>query len=75
MNEPGGHLFGEVPLKAGETRKLQDWEPIFYTTYLLTAVMLGFGLNNRPESTAELEIEAEAQRRVALLNLDDDDEE
>lgn len=75
VNEPGGRLFGEATLKPGQRRKLYEWEVPFYTTIVLAGVMLGFGLTSRPEAPVEAEIRAEAERRVAALGLDDDDEE
>lgn len=74
VNEPGGQLFGEAPLKAGERRKIQSWEVIFYSTMLASTLILGIGLNNKPESKTIKHIEAEAQRRVALMNLDDEND-
>lgn len=72
VNEPGGRLFGERILKPGERRKLFDWEIPVYTTYGLSVIVLYVGLTSRPESKMKQDIQKEAERRVALLGLDDE---
>lgn len=66
-------MFGEAILKPGERRKLFEWEVPFYVTTVLSAVIVGVGLSSRPESKLHMEIQKEAEKRVAALGLDDDD--
>ena len=54
FNEPGGRLFGEKILAPGEKREWQIWETPFYTTMIAAAVMLGVGLNFKPNTYAEV---------------------
>jgi len=50
FNEPGGLLFGEPPLAAGQRRKWEEWEYIWYPTMASAALILTFGLTSRPDS-------------------------
>lgn len=50
-NEPGGRLFGEAIRKPGERRRLFDWEVPYIGTLVIAGLMLGFGLNSRPDTS------------------------
>lgn len=65
MNEPGGRLFGEAIRKPGERRKLFDWEVPYIGTLVLAGVMLGFGLNSRPNMSPQAWAREEALARAA----------
>lgn len=66
MNEPGGRLFGEAIRKPGERRKLFDWEIPYIGTLVLAGIILGVGLNSRPETSAVVWAREEALERLAL---------
>lgn len=65
INEPGGRLFGEAIRKPGERRKLFDWEIPYIGTLVVASLMLGFGLNSRPETSAAVWAREEALARLA----------
>ncbi|CDF34618.1 unnamed protein product [Chondrus crispus] len=64
FNEPGGRLFGEAIRQPGERRKLFDWEVPYIGTLVLAGLMLGFGLNSRPETSALVWAREEALARL-----------
>eukprot|EP00296_Roombia_truncata_P009649 JP448268.1.p1 GENE.JP448268.1~~JP448268.1.p1 ORF type:complete len:120 (+),score=19.39 JP448268.1:26-361(+) len=44
-------LFGEAPLKPGEKREREDWELPVYGAGILSTIILGIGLNFKPETS------------------------
>lgn len=74
MNEPGGRLFGEPIRKPGERRKLFDWEIPYIGTLVLAGVILGVGLNSRPDRSAMTLARKEAFAREATLGRIEDRE-
>lgn len=58
-------MFGEAIRKPGERRKLFDWEVPYIGTMVLAAIMLGIGLNSRPETRATVWAKEEALAREA----------
>ncbi|ONI06279.1 hypothetical protein PRUPE_5G050600 [Prunus persica] len=51
--QPKGYLFNRTPLSPGQTRKWEDWELPCYVTSFLTIVILGVGLNSKPDLSIE----------------------
>ena len=64
-----GVLFGETPPKEGQKRVRESWEAPYFITAALTAGILYFGLNAKPNSSLVDWAKEEAKKR-----LDDDDE-
>mmetsp|Transcript_33843 Transcript_33843/g.46855 ORF Transcript_33843/g.46855 Transcript_33843/m.46855 type:complete len:105 (+) Transcript_33843:127-441(+) len=61
-----GHLFGESPLKPGQKRVREDWElPWIVCMFIAPAVVLGVGLNVKPETRLTAWAREEAERRLA----------
>jgi len=60
-----GHLFGEKPLAAGESRKWQSWEAPYYFSMTAAAVVLYFGLAAKPDSDLRTWARIKALEQVA----------
>eukprot|EP00884_Botryococcus_braunii_P017126 jgi/Botrbrau1/4097/Bobra.152_3s0046.1 len=66
-NDPTGYLFSETPPPPGQSRKWEDWEAPWYFTLIASALILGIGLNSKPDTNlttwaheqAKKELEAE----------------
>ncbi|PIA48519.1 hypothetical protein AQUCO_01400834v1 [Aquilegia coerulea] len=76
QEKPNGYLFNRTPPPPGQSRKWEDWELPCYVTSFLTIVILGVGLNAKPDFTIEtwahqkaLE-RLDAQKNIALSNAD-----
>ena len=63
-----GVLFGETPPKEGQKRVRESWEAPYFITAALTAGILYFGLNAKPNSSLVDWAKEEAKKR-----LDDDE--
>ncbi|AES60625.1 putative NADH:ubiquinone reductase (H(+)-translocating) [Medicago truncatula] len=63
---PKGYLFNQTPLAPGESRKWEDWELPCYITSFLTIVILGVGLNAKPDLTIETWAHDKALERLRL---------
>lgn len=50
---PKGYPMNRTPPPPGESRKWEDWELPCYVTSFLTVVILGVGLNAKPDLTLE----------------------
>ncbi|KAK8926023.1 hypothetical protein KSP39_PZI017994 [Platanthera zijinensis] len=61
---PKGYLFNRSPLPPGESRKWEDWELPCYITSFLTIVILGVGLNAKPDLTLETWAHQKALERM-----------
>eukprot|EP00249_Psilotum_nudum_P003316 c16708_g2_i1 orf=259-549(+) len=48
-----GYLFNETPPPPGQSRKWEDWELPYYITGVLTFLILGIGLNSKPDTSIE----------------------
>ncbi|ERN11684.1 uncharacterized protein LOC18439885 [Amborella trichopoda] len=48
-----GYLFIRTPPPPGQSREWEDWELPYYVTAFLTVVILGIGLNAKPDLTLE----------------------
>ncbi|KAI3840494.1 hypothetical protein MKW98_018435 [Papaver atlanticum] len=64
QERPNGYLFNEAPLESGQSRKWEDWELPYYITGFLTVVILGVGLNAKPDLTIETWAHKEALKRL-----------
>ena len=60
-----GRLFNETPPPPGQSRKWKDWELPWYLGMGGAAVILFFGLNAKPETSATAWAKEEAQKRLA----------
>ena len=63
---PKGYLFNRTPLPPGQSRKWEDWELPCYITSFLTIVILGVGLNAKPDLTIETWAHQKALERLQL---------
>ncbi|KAI0511899.1 hypothetical protein KFK09_012533 [Dendrobium nobile] len=61
---PKGYLFNRPPPPPGESRKWEDWELPCYITSFLTIVILGVGLNAKPDLTIETWAHQKALERM-----------
>ncbi|XP_040382949.1 uncharacterized protein LOC107304747 [Oryza brachyantha] len=66
---PKGHLFNRPPPPPGESRKWEDWELPCYVTSFLTVVILGVGLNAKPDLTLETWAHQKALERLQEKEL------
>ncbi|MCD9642626.1 hypothetical protein HAX54_029511 [Datura stramonium] len=66
QERPNGYLFNRVPPPPGQSRKWEDWELPCYVTSFLTIVILGVGLNAKPDLTLETWAHQEALKRLEL---------
>ncbi|XP_016651514.1 PREDICTED: uncharacterized protein LOC103339451 [Prunus mume] len=60
------NLFNRTPLPPGQTRKWEDWELPCYVTSFLTIVILGVGLNAKPDLTIETWAHQKALERLEI---------
>ncbi|KAK7323882.1 hypothetical protein VNO77_27382 [Canavalia gladiata] len=65
---PKGYLFNRTPLPPGQSRKWEDWELPCYITSFLTIVILGVGLNAKPDLTIETWAHEKALERLKMEN-------
>ncbi|KAL3841227.1 hypothetical protein ACJIZ3_025818 [Penstemon smallii] len=63
-DQPKGFLFNRTP--SSESRKWEDWELPCYLTSFLTIVILGVGLNAKPDLTIETWAHQKALERLEL---------
>ncbi|KAI8874223.1 hypothetical protein GQ42DRAFT_159992 [Ramicandelaber brevisporus] len=62
-NEPGGFLFGERPLPAGQKRVKEEWESIYMWGMGLTIGLAFAGAYYKPDTNITSWARAEAQKR------------
>ncbi|RLN35051.1 hypothetical protein C2845_PM03G01430 [Panicum miliaceum] len=67
--QPKGYLFNRPPPPPGESRKWEDWELPCYVTSFLTVVILGVGLNAKPDLTIETWAHKKALERLQQQEL------
>ncbi|KAJ6992460.1 hypothetical protein NC653_015751 [Populus alba x Populus x berolinensis] len=67
--QPKGYLFNRTPLPPGQPRKWEDWELPCYITSFLTIVILGVGLNAKPDLTIETWAHQKALERLETEKL------
>lgn len=75
QEKPNGYLFNRTPPPPGESRKWEDWELPFYVTSFLTVVILGVGLNAKPDLTIETWAHQKALERLKLESAASEDSE
>ncbi|KAJ8753434.1 hypothetical protein K2173_019833 [Erythroxylum novogranatense] len=68
-DRPKGYLFNRTPPPPGESRKWEDWELPCYITSFLTIVILGDGLNAKPDLTIETWAHEKALQRLKIEKL------
>ncbi|OAY40543.1 uncharacterized protein LOC110621915 [Manihot esculenta] len=66
---PKGYLFNRTPLPPGQSRKWEDWELPCYITSFLTIVILGVGLNAKPDLSIETWAHQKALERLEMEKL------
>ncbi|KAL5719617.1 hypothetical protein ACHQM5_012428 [Ranunculus cassubicifolius] len=64
QEKPNGYLFNRTPPPPGQSRKWEDWELPCYVTSFLTIVILGVGLNAKPDFTIETWAHKKALERL-----------
>ncbi|KAG1327258.1 hypothetical protein COCNU_01G011920 [Cocos nucifera] len=64
QERPNGYPFNRTPPPPGESRKWEDWELPCYITSFLTIVILGVGLNAKPDLTLETWAHQKALERL-----------
>ncbi|CAA7407223.1 unnamed protein product [Spirodela intermedia] len=64
QERPNGYLFNRPPPPPGESRQWEDWELPCYITSFLTIVILGVGLNAKPDFTLETWAHEKALERL-----------
>ncbi|XP_030926834.1 uncharacterized protein LOC115953355 [Quercus lobata] len=67
--KPKGYLFNRPPPPPGQSRKWEDWELPCYITSFLTIVILGVGLNAKPDLTIETWAHQKALERLEIESL------
>ncbi|KAI9074987.1 hypothetical protein K1719_043037 [Acacia pycnantha] len=68
-DRPKGYLFNRTLTPPGQSRKWEDCELPCYITSFLTIVILGVGLNAKPDMTIETWAHDKALERLKLENL------
>jgi len=63
-NEPSGYLFGEKPLPAGQKRKREDWELIWYFGMFGGMALAAVGLYFKPDTSIQTWALKEAKDRM-----------
>ncbi|KAL6958922.1 hypothetical protein U1Q18_040268 [Sarracenia purpurea var. burkii] len=78
QERPNGYFLNRTPPPPGQSRKWEDWELPCYITSFLTIVILGVGLNAKPDLTIETWAHQKALERLEAqqiaLSASSDDE-
>ncbi|XP_058114326.1 uncharacterized protein LOC131257545 [Magnolia sinica] len=69
QERPNGYPFNRTPPPPGQSRKWEDWELPYYITAFLTVVILGVGLNAKPDFTLETWAHKKALERLESQNI------
>ncbi|GFY93647.1 hypothetical protein Acr_09g0000930 [Actinidia rufa] len=69
QEQPNGYPFNRTPLPPGQSRKWEDWELPCYITSFLTIVILGVGLNAKPDLTLETWAHQQALQRLQAKQI------
>ena len=69
QEQPNGYAFKGTPLPRGQSRKWEDWELPCYITSFLTIVILGVGLNAKPDLTLETWAHQQALERLQAKQI------
>ncbi|XP_044468611.1 uncharacterized protein LOC123198092 [Mangifera indica] len=70
QEKANGYLFNRTPPPPGQSRKWEDWELPCYITSFLTVVILGVGLNAKPDLTIETWAHQKALERLQMEKSD-----
>ncbi|KAK4776892.1 hypothetical protein SAY86_005580 [Trapa natans] len=70
---PKGYLFNRNPPPPGQPRKWEDWELPCYLTSFLAIVILGVGLNAKPDLTIETWAHKKALERLEMESTSNSD--
>ncbi|KAJ1699881.1 hypothetical protein LUZ63_008393 [Rhynchospora breviuscula] len=62
--DPKGYVLNRTPPPPGQSREWEDWELPCYVTSFLTIVILGVGLNAKPDLTIETWAHQKALERL-----------
>ncbi|XP_038973442.1 uncharacterized protein LOC120105229 [Phoenix dactylifera] len=73
QERPNGYLFNRTPPPPGESRKWEDWELPCYITSFLTIIILGVGLNAKPDLTLETWAHQKALERLQQQQVASDE--
>lgn len=74
QDRPSGYLFNRTPTPPGQSHKWEDWELPCYITSFLTIVILGVGLNAKPDLTLETWAHQKALERLQAQQISDSSE-
>ncbi|KAF2568078.1 hypothetical protein F2Q68_00023810 [Brassica cretica] len=66
---PKGYFMNRTPPPPGQSRKWEDWELPCYVTSFLTIVILGVGLNAKPDLSIETWAHQKALERLEMERL------
>ncbi|KAG2290339.1 hypothetical protein Bca52824_049943 [Brassica carinata] len=66
---PKGYFMNRTPPPPGQSRKWEDWELPCYITSFLTIVILGVGLNAKPDLSIETWAHQKALERLEKERL------
>ncbi|KAK3006270.1 hypothetical protein RJ639_017470 [Escallonia herrerae] len=69
QERPNGYFMNRTPPPPGQYRKWEDWELPCYVTSFLTIVILGVGLNAKPDLTIETWAHQKALERLEAQKL------
>lgn len=69
QEHPNGYFLNRTPLPPGQSRKWEDWELPCYVTSFLTIVILGVGLNAKPDLTIETWAHQKALERLEAQQM------
>ncbi|KAK4749487.1 hypothetical protein SAY87_026936 [Trapa incisa] len=72
-DRPKGYLFNRIPPPPGQSRKWEDWELPCYLTSFLAIVILGVGLNAKPDLTIETWAHKKALERLEMESASNSD--
>jgi|GEM_PF-5013255 len=64
---PNGFLFNRKPLKPGEKREWESWQPIWYAGWTIATVILVVGSYYRPDEDILTWGRREAFKRIAEI--------
>lgn len=64
QERPNGYFLNRTPLPPGQKRKWEDWELPYYITGVLSVIILGVGLNAKPDTTIETWAHKKAMERL-----------
>ncbi|XP_077227464.1 uncharacterized protein LOC143860612 [Tasmannia lanceolata] len=79
QERPNGYPLNRTPPPPGQSRKWEDWELPYYITAFLTIVILGVGLNAKPDLTIETwahqkALERLENQKIAALSASEESE-